>query len=162
MQQISIVALRFAIGWSLFLQGYDKLVATSWSAASGLRSATGPFATLFHHLAEWRWVVAAADRVAVFGLVTLGLLLMLGLLTRTSSSLAVALLLGFLLVHPPLPLSGFGVFSPDGADGCTSRAVLEVLGLIACLAFDSGRIAGVDVLLHRWREGAKERRTAPE
>jgi len=162
MQQISIVALRFAIGWSLFLQGYEKLVATSWSVASCLRSATGPFATLFHHLAEWRWIVAAADRVAVFGLVTLGLLLMLGLLTRTSSSLAVALLLSFLLVHPPLPLSGFVASGSDGTDLCMSRTLLEVLGLIVGLAFDSGRIAGVDVLLRRWRERAKGSWTAPE
>ena len=48
---ISIVALRFVIGFHFFREGTAKL-NTDWTAEYFLRAAKGPFSPLFHHLVD--------------------------------------------------------------------------------------------------------------
>lgn len=159
-QQISIVALRFAVGWHLFLEGYGKLVTSQWWAQAPDASASGPLAPLLRRMSESPWLFVAAERTTSYGLMVLGLLLMVGLLTRTASFLAIALLAAYLLAHPPLPVTGFLLPNAEGTGMYVNPTLIELLGLVASFAFDSGRIAGLDVLLLRRRRESAEESTA--
>ncbi len=147
-QQLTLVVLRFVIGWHLFLQGYGKLTQPAWSAAPYLSHATGPLAGLFRGLAAQATLLLLCDRVIPWALLVLGLFLMIGLLTRSASIAAMALLASFTLAHPPLLVAGILVVGADGnAELYVNQTIIEVLGLGVTLAFDTGRMIGLDLLL---------------
>lgn len=157
-QQFLLVVVRFAVGWHLFYQGFGKLQAAHWSSEGYLRAATGPLASLFHKLAGWSSMLAFADRATVWGLIVFGLLLMLGLLTRVASLGALALLALFYLAHPTLPVHGFAPASPDGYELYVNRVVIEALALAVAFAFDTGKISGLDLLVHQRLERRRDAR----
>jgi uncharacterized membrane protein YphA (DoxX/SURF4 family) len=147
-QQGTLVVLRFAIGWHLFLQGYGKLTQPGWSAASYLQHATGPLAGIFRALAAKATMLSICDISVPWTLLVAGLFLMLGLATRSAGVAAMLLLAAFVLAHPPLLVGGILVVGPDGnAELYVNQTVIEILALAVVLVFDTGRLAGLDLLL---------------
>ena len=154
-QKLLLVLLRFSIGWHLFYQGLGKLRAVEWTARGYLEAATGPFASLFHSIAEGPRLMAWADFSTVWGLMVLGILLMVGLFTRLSALGGIALLMLFYLAAPPLASEGFTVMSSEGAELYVNKTLLEALALLLVMSFPTGRMVGLDILL-RYRKEAKQ------
>ncbi len=150
-QQFLLVSLRFIVGWHLFYQGLGKFWAVGWTAKGFLGAATGPFASQFHALAENPTLLWMADTGTVWGLMVIGLLLMFGLFTRTAAGLGFLLLLLFFLAAPPTPYLGFTVPSPEGYELYVNKTLIESLVLLLILAFPTGQIAGLDILVRQWR-----------
>ncbi len=154
-QQFILVLTRFCVGWHLFYQGLGKLREAHWSAEGYLKSASGPIAPLFSKLAADSTWVALADRATIWGLMILGVFLMVGLLTRAASVGAIFLLLLFYAAHPPFPVHGFGIPTINGFELYVNQVLIEILVLFVCLAFNTGRISGLDMLLHNRRDMRK-------
>ena len=74
-QKTILVVLRFAIGWHLFYQGFGKIVAVEWSAEGYLSASWGPFL----RIAESPTLLWLADLTTIWGLMILGIFLMIGL-----------------------------------------------------------------------------------
>jgi thiosulfate dehydrogenase (quinone) large subunit len=162
-QQIALVVLRFAIGWHLFLQGYGKLTQPGWSAAAYLQHATGPLSGVFRALAAQPTLLALSDAGVPWSLLLLGLLLMLGLATRGASAGAIILLTSFVLARPALLVGGILVVGGDGnAELYVNQTVIEILALAVTLVFDTGRLAGLDVLLRGRRPVPASQSSGPE
>ena len=157
-QQVALVALRFGIGWHLFYEGWGKLTAVQWTARGYLAGATGPLAPWFRALAEQPFSLQLLDRAVVWGLIVLGALLMIGLFTRAAALLASLQLLSIYLAAPPWPAHGFAPLTPMASELYVNKIVIEVLALAVCIAFDTGRLSGLDLLVPRWR---RRRRGAP-
>lgn len=151
LQQFLLVLLRFLVGWHLFYQGLGKYWAVGWSAKGYLAGAMGPFNGLFHAIAENGTLLRIADTVTVWGLMIIGLLLMLGLFTRTAATLGFLLLLSFFLAAPPTPYLGFTIPSPDGYELYVNKTLIEALVLLLTLVFPTGQMAGLDILIRQWR-----------
>lgn len=155
-QQTILVSLRFAIGWHLLVLGYGRLASAAWSFEAQLRAATGPLESFFHWLAGVPWLRGAADHATIWGSMVLGLLLMVGLFTRTATVLAAALLAASVLARPPLPISGALAATLGGHEMYVNRTVIEILALLVSLSFDTGRIAGLDLLILQRRKSRPE------
>jgi thiosulfate dehydrogenase [quinone] large subunit len=151
-QQCVLVMLRFAIGWHLFVQGYGRLASAGLSSELQLRTSTGPIAPFFHWLADVQWLRAATDHATVWGLMIVGVLLMVGLFTRTATLVSIALLVPSVLAHPPLPVAGALVATSGGHEMYIDRTMIEILGLVVSLSFDTGRMAGLDLVIRQRRE----------
>ncbi len=149
-QQFLLVLFRFSIGWHLFYQGLGKLQAVRWTSEGYLTSATGPLASLFQKMAAYPTLLRLGDLATMWGLTIAGLLLMLGLLTRTASVLAMLLLLLFYVAQPPLPVHGFAVWTRDGSELYVNKVFIEILALLVCLVFNTGKISGLDMLVGPW------------
>lgn len=147
LQQFVLVFFRFAIGWHLFYQGLGKYQSIQWSSKSYLSGSTGPFAGLFQKLADSPNLLSMADHATVWGLMVFGILLMLGLLTRTATVGAMLLLALFYLAQPPFPHHGFGIRTPDGSELYVNKVSIEITALVVSLVFDTGRISGLDLLV---------------
>ncbi len=150
LQQLVLVILRFAIGWHLFYQGIGKFRAVQWSAKGYLENATGPLSGLFQWMAESPWLLWMADQGTQWGLVVFGLMLMLGLLTRTAAAGGTFLLLLFYLAAPPI--ADFTIPSMRGTELYVDTTLLEALALLVVLAFPTGTMAGLDILIAKWKE----------
>lgn len=157
-QQFILVAIRFVIGWHMFYQGWGKLWSVNWSAKGYLAAAKGPFSAWFQWLAESPTLLGIADIATIWGLMILGLLLMLGLFTRTAALAGIGLLLLFFLAAPPMPVLGFTVPTAQGSELYIDKTFIEVLALVVVLSFPTGQMAGLDILVRHYRRRRKQAR----
>jgi thiosulfate dehydrogenase (quinone) large subunit len=145
-QTVALVALRFAIGWHLFYEGAAKLANPYWTSAGYLEAARGFASSWFEWLAVDPGRLALVDRLNEWGLIMLGLALMLGFLTRTATVLAIVLLFLYYLAAPAWV--GFEyAFPQEGAYVIINKNVIEILALFVTLAFPTGRLVGIDRLI---------------
>jgi thiosulfate dehydrogenase [quinone] large subunit len=160
-QQMALVLLRTLIGWHFLYEGLVKLVWPAWtragvplsrfSSAGYLRSSTGPFADVFRAFADASWL-PWLDLLMAWSLLLIGLGLMLGLFTQLACAGALALLALFYLSWLPTR----GVYEP-GTEGnylFVNKNLVEAAAVFVVLAFRTGRIAGLDLLLARPRGAA--------
>jgi thiosulfate dehydrogenase [quinone] large subunit len=109
-----------------------------------LRAANGPLAEVFHALARSSWLPVIALVIAS-SLVLVGLSLMLGLFTQGGGVGALALLALFYLSN--VPTHGAPIPGAEGAYLFVDKNLVEAAAVAALLAFRTGRIAGLDLLL---------------
>jgi thiosulfate dehydrogenase [quinone] large subunit len=152
-RRITLVVLRLLIGWHFFYEGYYKLVSPAWSSeglplarwssAGYIRAASGPIAHLFQRMIDAGWT-PWIDGAVKAGLLLVGTSLILGLFTRTGCWGALFLLV--LFYGSSIPLSGIPQAGTEGAYLIVSKTLIEAGGVCVLLAFDTGRIAGLDLL----------------
>jgi thiosulfate dehydrogenase [quinone] large subunit len=162
-QQFALIALRTVIGWHFLYEAYYKIVSpawspgggplTPWSSAGYLKGASGPLARVFQRLINsgaTPWI----DRSVKIALLLIGLSLLLGLFTRIGASGALLLLSLFYLLYVPT----LGVPQPnsEGTYLIVNKTLIEAIAVIVLLAFDTGRIAGLDLLWRRKRGSSVE------
>jgi thiosulfate dehydrogenase (quinone) large subunit len=157
MRSFALVALRTLVGWHFAYEGYYKLMQPGWSRGGGLlapfsaagylKSATGPFAGVFHAMAAQPSIVHATDVAVPIGLLLVGLSLMLGLFTQAGCAGAIAFLTLFYVSQPPL--SGMPQAGAEGAYLFVNKNLIELAAVVTVMTFRTGAIAGLDQLLRR-------------
>jgi len=160
LRQILLVGLRILIGWHFFYEGYYKLMLPAWSSdgvplarwtsAGYIRAASGPAARLFQRMLDAGWT-PWIDNAVKIGLLLVGVSLMLGLLTRTGCWGALFLLAMFYL--SAIPFAGVPQAGAEGAYLIVNKTLIEAAAVCVVLVFDTGGIAGLDLVL-----AAKRRR----
>jgi thiosulfate dehydrogenase [quinone] large subunit len=146
-QMIAIVVLRVLIGWHFLYEGLSKLQSPAWSAAGFLKQARGPAAGLFKWIAANPNVLPLVDQLTMWGLVAIGLGLMLGCFTRLASASGILLLLLFYLCNPPF-VGYFYAIPSEGSYLIVNKNLVELGALVVVLLTPSGRFAGLDRLIH--------------
>jgi thiosulfate dehydrogenase (quinone) large subunit len=155
-QRTTLVLLRTFVGWHFLYEGYFKFVLPAWTAdgqplaafssAGFIRAATGPLGRLARASAD-AGLLPWIDKAIVFGLLAVGISLMLGLFTRLGCIGALGLLGLFYLTA--VPLAGLPQAGAEGTYLIVNKTLIEALAVLALLAFDTGKIAGIDRL---WAE----------
>lgn len=141
-----LVILRVAIGWHMLYEGIIKLMNPNWSSVGYLMDSKGWFAGIFHSIAANPDVVQAADFLNIWGLILIGLGLILGLFTRLSCIAGIALLALYYLSHPPLLNANYAI-PTEGNYMVVNKNIIELIALIVLLLFPTGRIIGIDRLI---------------
>ncbi|MCP3928411.1 MAG: DoxX family membrane protein [Bacteroidetes bacterium] len=145
--QITIlVILRWLIGWHLLYEGLVKLWNPGWSSGGFLMDSQGLFAGFFHNLAANPSVLKVVDLLNVWGLVLIGLALILGVFTRFATICGIILLSFYFLSHPPLVTSEYAMPS-EGSYLFVNKNLIEIFALAVLLVFPSGKIVGLDRLI---------------
>ena len=167
-QQILLVALRILIGWHFVYEGYYKLMVPAWSsdgiplarwtAAGYIRAASGPVARMFQRMLDAGWT-PWIDNAVKIGLLLVGVSLMLGLFTRVRCWGALFLLAMFYL--SAIPFAGVPQAGAEGAYLIVNKTLIEAAAVGVVLAFDTGRIAGLDLVLAGRRRRRKVTETQP-
>ena len=153
-QLTSLVALRMLIGWHLFYEGLAKLTNPYWTSADYLSESKWWFSGLFVNLASSPTALAIVDFLNEWGLVLIGLALLLGCLTRAATIAAVVLLALYYIAAPPFV--GYTYSMPaEGSYLVVNKVLIELIALLVVLAFPTERIIGLDRLIF-WKRGAEE------
>ncbi len=124
----AILALRLVMGWLMFYAGVTKLFDSSWTAAGFLNGSTGPFSAFFKSLAG----NALVEQLVMWGLVLIGVSLLLGAFVRLSSFFAIVMMVLFYLPYFP-PKNGF-----------VEEHIVYAVVFALLMVFDSGRFFGLD------------------
>jgi thiosulfate dehydrogenase (quinone) large subunit len=156
LQQVSLVFLRTLIGWHFLYEGYFKFSLPAWSpdgkplpaftATGFIKATTGPLGALAKWASE-AGLVPIIDKLIIFGLLAVGLSLMLGFLTRIGCIGGLFLLA--LFYFTAVPTTGLPQPNAEGNYLLVNKTLIEGLAVLVLFAFDTGRIAGLDRL---WRD----------
>jgi thiosulfate dehydrogenase [quinone] large subunit len=159
-QNAAIVLLRVLIGWHFLYEGLSKLANPAWSAAGYLSQARGPLSGLFRWMAADPGVLANVNLLNKWGLTAIGLGLVLGCFTRTAAASGILVLLLFYFCNPPF-VGYFYSIPSEGSYLVVNKNLVEAAALGVVLLTDSGRVAGIDRILHGlWRGRARRPATA--
>jgi thiosulfate dehydrogenase [quinone] large subunit len=144
---VAITVLRVLVGWHFLYEGIAKLSAPAWSAASYLRQSRGPFSEGFRWLASQPDLLASADLITMWGLTAVGVLLILGLFTRSASIAGIGFIVLFYLCNPPF-VGYFYSIPSEGSYLVVNKNLVELAALLVIFTVNSGRFAGLDRILH--------------
>ena len=147
-QERLLVILRMLIGWHFLYEGIVKLWNPNWSAGGYLMDSAGPFKALFYKMAGNPSLLAIIDVVNVWGLVLIGLGLILGLFTRWAIIAGIVLLAFYYLSHPPLVDVKYALPS-EGSYLFVNKNLLELFALAVLLVFPTSQNFGLDRFLKR-------------
>jgi len=148
-QQGVLVALRFLMGWYLLYEGLYKLIHPEWSSVAYLANAQG----FLSGMAEWMvsnpGVLNTVDVLNTWGLIAIGLGLVLGLFTRGAALAGGALLLLYYLFNPPF----IGLAAGGPAEGnylLVNKTLIEAVALLYIAVTPLSRRFGLDMLRKKY------------
>ena len=140
-----LVTLRFLIGWHLLYEGIIKLLKPEWSSYAFLEGSQGFFAGIADWITSSQGVLNVVDSMNTWGLIAIGLALVLGLFTRPAAFAGAALLGLYYLFNPPF--IGMAPTVPmEGSYLIVNKNLIEAVTLLLIAASPAARLYGVDAL----------------
>ncbi|HHJ10358.1 MAG TPA: DoxX family membrane protein [Bacteroidetes bacterium] len=133
-QTTFLVILRTLIGWHFLYEGMVKITNPDWSSAGYLLDSRGFLSGFFHSLTYKASVLHTVDFLNEWGLILIGLGLILGLFTRFSIFAGILLLALYYLSHPPFPGISFSVPS-EGSYLIVNKTLIEMTALLVLYVF---------------------------
>jgi len=140
-----LVFLRIAIGWHFLYEGFAKIYTPDWTSAGYLEVSRWIFAGFFKWIAANPTLLHVVDFLNIWGLILIGLGLILGCFTRMASIAGMVLLLFYYLANPPFVGLDFGV-PTEGSYLVVNKNLVEFLALGVLILFPTGPFMGVDRL----------------
>ncbi len=147
--QLSIlVILRIAVGWHFLYEGVTKVLNPNWSSIGYLLDSKGFMSDFFHSLARNATLLSTVDFLNEWGLVLIGLGLVLGCFTRIAAYSGMALLAMYYLSHPPF--IGLSYALPtEGNYFIIDKVFIEFLTVWVFALIPTGRFIGLDRLIYK-------------
>ncbi len=146
LQVTALVALRVLIGWHFLYEGLAKLANRYWTSAAYLDQAGWLFRRLFVAVAANPTAVTIVDLLNEWGLLLIGLGLIVGLFTRAAAAAGILLLLLYYIVAPPFAeLSA--ALPREGSYLIVNKVLIEAAALAVVLVFHRSHPVGLDGLL---------------
>ena len=152
MKKLFPLLLRVLIGWHFLYEGVIKLSMPQWSAKGYLEGSYGFLSGFFHNMAANENLINIINFLNVWGLILIGLGLMLGVLVRFAAVSGITLLLMYYFAYPPFGESLLR--SSEGHYWIINRNLIEAIALGVVIAFP---VLEYSILrLFRKRESAEE------
>jgi uncharacterized membrane protein YphA (DoxX/SURF4 family) len=152
--KVFLIMLRTVIGWHFLYEGIAKLYTPNWTSAGYLEMSRWIFKDFFSWIAAHPSLLRIVDLMNIWGLVAIGLGLMLGLFVRWASIAGVLLLLLYYVANPPLLGMDFGTVT-EGSYLVVDKNLVELFALCVLAFIPAGYLAGLDricsALTHKWR-----------
>lgn len=143
-----LVALRVLIGWYFLYEGLAKVFATNWTSFGYLKDSEGIFAPLFNLLTENAILMSIVDAVNIYGLLIIGLCLILGCFVKISSIGAIGLLALYYLSHPPLIDVSY-ILRPEGSYLWVDKNLIIMCAVFILIYFPTSKQIGLDRFIFR-------------
>ncbi len=138
-----LVILRVVIGWHFLYEGKVKVINPNWSSVSYLLDSLGAFEERFYSIAANPNLLKIADFLNIWGLITIGLGLILGAFTRIALWSGIVLLGFYYLSHPPF--IGLTYSMPmEGSYFIVNKVLIELTAMIVLVLFPTNKQIGLD------------------
>ena len=154
LQLMVLVILRFFIGWHLLFEGITKLLNPSWSSSGFLNESQWIMSGFSKWISSNADVLAVVDFLNTWGLIAIGLGLILGLFSRVAAMFGAALLLMYYLNTPPLIGLEYSV-PAEGNNLIINKTLIEAVALFALAVFPTSQIIGLDLFVYRMKSKNK-------
>ena len=142
-QIVWLVILRIAIGWHFLYEGLVKLMNPNWTSVGFLLDSGGFMQPFFHKLASNPDTVNIIDLFNIWGLIFIGLGLILGFLARPACIFGITLLAMYYLSHPPFVGIRYALPN-EGSYLIVNKILIELIALAVLYVFPSSKHIGID------------------
>ncbi len=150
LQLTTLVVLRMLIGWHLLYEGLSKLFTPNWSSLGFLRESQWIMSGFAHWVIANKGVLHVVDFLNTWGLIAIGIGLILGLFGRAAAIFGAALVFIYYLNNPPL--IGLTYSLPtEGSYLIVSKTLIEAVALFVLAIFPTSQIVGLDIFVSRIR-----------
>ena len=160
-QLTALVVLRMLVGWHFLYEGVAKLSNPLWTYAGYLQASQGWFSGLFQGLPANPGMLSVVDNLNQWGLVAIGLALILGCFVRTASISGMVLLALYYLAAPPFPGLEYAI-PTEGSYLFVNKILIEIAALLVILGLPTSHRIGLDRLIHLKRGAARPADLATE
>ena len=143
LQKYLLVTLRILIGWQFLYEGLVKLVNPNWSSASYLLDSKGFMKDMFFGLANNPDLLKVIDFLNVWGLILIGLALILGVFSRIAMISGMVMLAIYYLSHPPFGALKYAA-PIEGSYLFVNKTLIELIALGVLFVFPTSREFGLD------------------
>jgi len=149
-----LVTLRFLIGWHLLYEGFAKLLTPGWTSAGFLSESQWVMSGISHWIISNSTVLSVVDFMNTWGLIAIGLGLILGLFTNIAAISGALLLFIYYLNNAPIIGIEYSVPS-EGSYLIVSKTLIEAVALLVLTIFPTGSIIGLDVIVAQLKKKKK-------
>lgn len=147
LQVSSLVILRLLIGWHLLYEGLTKVFDASWSASSFLNASQGPMAVYFKQIAANSFWLEIVNQMNQWGLVLIGLSLILGFLNLWACLAGIILMFLYYISNPPF--IGLSQAVAEGSYLIVNKTLIEMVAILVLLVFPTEHIIGIRRLIKK-------------
>lgn len=147
-QIVTLVLLRFLIGWHLLYEGISKILIPNWTSAGFLKESQWIMSGISHWIVSNPEVLKVVDILNTWGLIFIGLGLILGLFTRIAAISGTILLLVYFINNAPITGIEYSI-PTEGNNLVVNRTLIEAVALFALSVFPTGSFFGLDVLFDK-------------
>ncbi len=147
-QLTALTALRMLIGWHFLYEGLAKIFNPKWSSVDFLMDSKGIFSGLFRSVVNNPATLKAVDFLNEWGLVLIGLALIIGLFTRYATIAGIVLLSLYYLATPPFVGLQYSI-PTEGSYLIVNKTLIELAALVVLLLFPTSCIIGLDWFLKK-------------
>ena len=151
-QLTTLVILRMLVGWHFLYEGLAKITNPYWTSAGYLQESKGWFSEHFLSLAANPSALTVADYLNQWGLLLIGLALLLGLLVRPAALAGAVMLLLYYLAAPAFPGLEYSI-PAEGSYLIVNKILVELAALLVIVGFPTSDRVGLDRLIFRKRQG---------
>ena len=144
-QLTALVTLRMLVGWHFLYEGVAKLSNPYWTSAGYLQEAQGWFRGLFQSINANPTVLTAVDYLNQWGLLLIGLALLVGVFTRLAGWGAAILLFLYYVAAPPFPGMEYSI-PTEGSYLIVNKILIEFAAVLVLLGFPTSHQVGLDRL----------------
>lgn len=145
-QRYALIFLRIFIGWHFLYEGLLKVYNPGWTARGFLMSSQGPLENLFVWMAG-DGIIGVVDFLNAYGLVAIGLGLVLGFMERPAALAGIILLFFYYLSHPPF--MGLTQVGTEGSYWIVNKNLIEAVALLVIYYFPTARVFGLEQIFKR-------------
>jgi len=149
-QLTTLVGLRMLVGWHFLYEGLAKITNPFWTSAGYLEESQGWFSVHFLSIATSPGTLTVVDYLNQWGLLLIGLALLLGALARPAAVAGVVLLLLYYSAVPPFPGLEYSI-PTEGSYLIVNKTLVELAALLVIVAFPTSNQVGLDRLIFRKR-----------
>jgi len=145
---VSLILLRWLIGWHFFYEGMVKVIDSGWSSKMYLIDSGGFAKHFFDWIAGNETILNLTDLFNMWALTLIGFLLLAGFRVRTASIGGMFLLALYFISHPPFPGIEY-IFPSDGSYFLVNKTLIELAALWVLFAFPTAHIFGLERILKK-------------
>ena len=152
--------LRIAIGWHFLYEGVTKIISGGWTSAPFLAGSKWIFSPVFNAMAESTAVTGMVDFLNIWGMIFIGLGLILGVFIRLASGAGALMLLFYFVAYPPIP--GYTISVPvEGSYLWVNKTLIEFFIMLAFVFIPAELQFSIERLYRRWKD-EKARKPVPD
>lgn len=142
-QLLWLVVLRVVIGWYFLYEGLAKLLTPGWTSYGYIMDSQGVFAGLFKALGQSQSLMPLVDTINIYGLIIIGLFLVLGLFEKIGYIGAIFFLVLYYLSHPAL-LNTVYLLPPEGSYLWINKNIVMLCAVAVLFVFPTAKRIGLD------------------
>lgn len=147
-QLVTLILLRFLIGWHLLYEGISKILIPNWTSAGFLKESQWIMSGVSKWIVSNPEVLKVVDILNTWGLIAIGLGLILGLFTRVAAISGAILLLVYFMNNAPITGIEYSI-PTEGNNLIVNRTLIEAVALFTLAVFPTGSFFGLDTLFDK-------------